>query len=155
MAVYYTLFIECYHEQDALRLQEQLSCWHAEINGNNVSMARVDVDFANGVWNIYANPLGPGYSPFGYVEGMNEPRVLEKLEDEIFKCISTGPGIRRAACGYEAQDWFVESGNQWMPEKVDCLSLLFDRNLISPPYKTEVLEFGPFYYRTPSIIKTV
>lgn len=153
MAVYHTLFIECYHEQDALRLQEQLNNWHAEINGNNVSMARVDVELMNGLWNVYANPRGPGDSPYSYGDEMNGAEIWFLLEDRLFSYISTFPGIRRAVCGYEAQDWFVKEENQWMPEKVDCLSLLFDRNLLSPPYKTEIVEFGPFYYRTPSIIK--
>lgn len=83
MAVYHTLFIECYREEDALRLHEQLKHWLWEVNGHSVSMAQCVMEPANGFWNVHANPLGPGYSRFGYVEGMNEPLVLEMLENEL------------------------------------------------------------------------
>lgn len=123
-------------------------------------MAQCVIEPADGFWNVHANPLGPGYSRFGYVEGMNEPQVLEKLEDELFNCIGTAPGIRRAACGYEAQDWFLNSYGDLDRDIVNLSSLLYDRNLplaglqqtaevgTVAKAKVGIVEFGPWYYRT-------
>lgn len=151
MACYFTLYLECYCQEDAI-----------QIAGRPVSMARVEVGHQNGFWCVLGNPSGPGYSPLGYVEGMNEPEVLKKLEDEIFKCIGSGPGIRRAACGYEAQDWFLNELGEWDGEVVSLNSLLYDRGLRPTPLRQTVetdtadkseagtVEFGPWYYRTRS-----
>lgn len=153
MAVYHTLFIECYGEQDALRLQEQLKRWSWQVNGQIVEMANIGMETHNGFWNVHANPKGPGYSSFGYGDGMNDPSVLALLEECLFRLIAKEPGIRRAACGYEAQDWFVDGLNNWNLEELNLPSLLFDRHLTPQPPGADIVEFGPLYYRTPSRYK--
>lgn len=150
MAVYHTLFIECYREPDALRLQEELKHWSWPVNGRVIAMASIEVEARNGFWNVYANPQGPGYSPFGYGEGMNDPALLASLEQHLFELIAKEPGIRRAACGYEAQDWFVDGLNNWNAENLDLPCLIFDRNLGPQTLSADIVEFGPHYYRTPS-----
>ncbi|MES2507772.1 MAG: hypothetical protein V4599_13785 [Verrucomicrobiota bacterium] len=147
MAVYYTFYIECYHEQDAVRIHDKLQVWTTEVYGREVSMARVLVEPEGELWYVYANPKGPGYSPFGYGEGLNEPETVALLEDRLYELIASEVGIRRALCGYEAQDVFRSGGDNLLDlDDLDVDNLVFDRNL--QPQREGVMELGCLYYRT-------
>lgn len=147
MAFYYTFFIECYREEDARRIHDKLQQWTMEVHGREVSMASVSIDSEGEFWYVYANPQGPGYSPFGYGEGMNEPETIALLEDDLYGCIATEAGIRRALCGYEAQDVFRNAENGLALDDLEVTNLVFDRKLMTK--RKGDVDLGPMYYRTP------
>jgi hypothetical protein len=52
MAVYFTFAIECYQEEDAVRLAERLRPHVIEAVGHKVPMARVDVSKEEELWYV-------------------------------------------------------------------------------------------------------
>lgn len=150
MAVFFTFAIECYQEEDAVRLAERLRPHVIEAVGHKVPMARVDVSKEEDLWYVWATPQGPGYSQFGYGEGLNEPDVISAIVEDLYGMISGNTGVRRAMCGYEGQDAFLEAyGN---PGLNDCGSrdLVYDKKICPPSPGSR--EFGTSHYRNSSVI---
>lgn len=148
MAVYFTFAIECYEEEAAVRLAERLRPHVIEAAGHKVPMARVDVSKEEELWYVWATPQGPGYSQFGYGEGLNESDVIDAIVEDLYGMIVDNAGVRRAQCGYEGQDAFLEAyGN---PGLNDCgeWNLVYDKK-IGPP-SPGAREFGTSHYRNPS-----
>lgn len=108
-------------------------------------MAEVDVSAKAGFWYVDAFPKGPGYSQFGYGEGLNELAMIRTIVDRLYEVIADEPGIRRALCGYEAQDVFVDSfGNQDL-NSFDIPDLVYDKSF--GRMEAGAKEFGTGYYR--------
>jgi len=146
MALYFTFAIECYREVEAIHIGELLRTLVVEVGERSVQMANVDV-FAHGdFWYVFGHPKGLGYSPYGYGEGLNEPTVVAVIIEYLYATIAAEHGIRRALCGYEAQDVFDLYGE---PELLcfDTPNLVYDRAAISR--QVDACEFGPNYYRNP------
>jgi hypothetical protein len=147
MAVYFTFAIECYQEADAMHLAERLRPHVIPAAGHKVPMARVDVSKEEELWYVWATPQGPGYSQFGYGEGLNEPNVTSAIVENLYEMISGDSGVRRAMCGYEGQDAFLESyGNPGLNDCGEC-NLIYDKK-IGPP-SPGAREFGACHYRNP------
>jgi hypothetical protein len=145
MAFFFSFAIECYEEMDAVRLAERLRSHVIEAEGHKVPMASVEISKEEELWYVWANPQGPGYSPYGYGEGLNEPQVISAIVENLYGMIAGDAGVRRAMCGYEAQDAFLEAyGN---PGLNDCgaYGLVYDKKL-GPP-ATGAREFGACHYR--------
>lgn len=144
MAQYFTLAIECYREADAVRIGCRLRELVLDIRNHQIMMARVEVFRHGDHWYVFANPQGPGYSEYGYGEGLNDPPTVALITEALYAKTATEQGIRRALCGYEAQDVFDLHGQ---PElfRFDTPNLVFDRNAVSR--QPGAREFGPYYFR--------
>lgn len=150
MAVYFTFAIECYQEEDAVRLAERLRPHVIPAVGHQVPMARVEVSKEEELWYVWATPQGPGYSQFGYGEGLNEPDVISAIVENLYGMIVDNAGVRRAMCGYEGQDAFLEAyGNPGLND-CDARDLVYDKKL-GPPLPG-AWEFGMGHYRNPPLI---
>lgn len=144
MALYFTFAIECHRQDDARRIGERLRALVLTVGGRPVPMAQVEV-FAHGeLWYVFANPQGPGYSQFGYGDGLNEPSTIAAITEGLYSTIAAERGVRRALSGYEAQDIFDLFGE---PELVrfDTPDLVYDRAAAVPTRDAE--QFGPYYFR--------
>ncbi len=144
MALYFTFAIECYREVEATHIGKLLRTLVLVVGERSVPMANVDVFSHGDLWYIFANPKGLGYSPYGYGEGLNEPAAVAMIAEGLYATIASEHGIRRALCGYEAQDFFDLYGE---PELVrfDTPNLVYDRAAVSR--QLDASEFGPYYYR--------
>jgi hypothetical protein len=144
MAFFFTFAIECYRDEDAVRIGERLQRCTLSIGTQGVSMSRVDVFARGDYWYIFAFPQGPGYSEFGNDAALNKPESTAAIIEQLYEIIATEPGMRRALCGYEAQDIFDLYGE---PELVQfgTPNLVYDRKAsIRGP---NAQEWGSDYYR--------
>ncbi len=147
MAVYFTFAIECYQEEDAVRLAERLRPHVIEAAGHKVPMARVWDSKKDELWYVWATPQGPGYSEFGYGEGLNETNVICAIVENLYGLISGNTGVRRAMCGYEGQDAFCDSYGGPNLDDLDTHDLVYDM-MLGPP-RPGAREFGASHYWNP------
>ncbi len=148
MAFFFTFAIECHQEQDAVRICENLRPCVVHVEGRQVPLADVDVVPKDGFWYVYAMPVGPGYSQYGYGEGMNEPSVIRAIIESLYEVIASEAGIRRALCGYEAQDLLNDCTDLSVLDRHDYPNLVYDRSF--GRHGPNSVEFGEFYYRNPA-----
>jgi hypothetical protein len=99
------------------------------------------------MWYVTVYPKGPGYSPHGYGDGLNKPEIIAKIIDQFYREVSNENGIRRALCGYEAQDAFEDGEGNPDLGTFDIPDLIYDQNAAGPGNGTQ--EFGPRFYRNP------
>jgi len=147
MAFYFTFIVECYREEDAVRIGEDLRSCVLQVAGHEVPMAMVDVSANAGFWYVCVMPKGPGYSDFGYGEGLNEPAAIRTIVDGLYERIAGETGVRRALCGYEAQDVFLDSSEDLDLNACHWPDLVYDRKM-GPP-QPGAWEFGTSHYRNP------
>ncbi|WP_414664847.1 hypothetical protein [Horticoccus sp. 23ND18S-11] len=151
MALYFAFVVECPRESDAIRICERLRTVVIAVAGRDVPMAEVKMEAKAGMWYVQAMPSGIGYSRYGGDVVLNRPESVTAVIDLLYEAIASEEGIRRALCGYEAQDAFEDvSGNPDL-SRFDIHDLVYDRNAI---YPTACLagarKFGVNYYRNPS-----
>jgi hypothetical protein len=147
MAFYFTFAVECYREEDALRFRDRLRSHVLEVGSHQVPMAEVDMLSKAGLWYVFAMPKGSGYSQFGYGEGLNEPAAIRTIVDQLYEVIAGEPGVRRALCGYEAQDAFEDSWGNPDLNSYDIPDLVYDRSF--GRFVEGTKEFGTTHYRNP------
>lgn len=149
MALYFTFYLECYREEDATRIAEHLKAWETpfQIAGRTVTNAQVGIESKNGFWYVLANPQGPGYSEYGYGEGMNAPVAITAISESLYQTIASEPGIRRGMAGYEAQDSFDEGDGSFNRTSTHLPDLIYDRQLGKG--REDTREWGLCYYRNP------
>lgn len=148
MALYFTLAIECYGEADAARIAKRLEALVLHIGIHQIPMAAVHTHVKGGMWYVTACPKGPGYSQYGYGDGLNDPEIIAKIIDQCYLEVSSERGIRRALCGYEAQDAFEDGDGDPDLDCFDLPDLIYDRAAATPEIGAQ--EFGTHFYRNPS-----
>jgi hypothetical protein len=148
MAFYFTLAIECYREADAARISEQLRPLVVSAGVHRIPMAVVRMSTRGNMWYVTACPKGPGYSQYGYGDGLNDPEIISEIIDQVYLNISNEDGIRRALCGYEAQDAFEDGDGSLDLDRFDLPDLIYDRDAASSELGAK--EFGSHFYRNPS-----
>lgn len=155
MALYFTFYLECYREEDAVRIAERLKSWETpfQIAGRTVTNASVGIDPKNGLWYVSAMPQGPGYSQYGYGEGMNEPAAVAAIIESLYETIASEPGIRRAIAGYEAQDYFDDPDGSFNRTSTHLEDLIYDRQLGKS--REDAREWGVCYYRNALICRPI
>lgn len=146
MAVFFTLGVECYREEDAARIGEELRVLVLPVAAHRIPMAHVDVMEKSGFWYVFAHPQGPGYCKFGYGEGLNEPEVIDEIIEQLYAFVGAETGIRRATCGYEAQDNFDLYGEPDFAQ-FDIPNLVYDKSASDRLDGAE--DHGLHYYRNP------
>ncbi len=146
MAVYFTLAVECYREADAIRLGELLRPLVLHVGIHHIPMARVGVFSEFSFWYVFVQPQGPGYSQYGYGEGLNDLDVIDQIIEQLYAFVGAESGIRRATCGYEAQDDFDLWGEPDFTS-FDIPNLVYDKS--AADRSTGAEDFGLHYYRNP------
>jgi hypothetical protein len=147
MAFYFTLAIECYREADAARISERLRPLVVCAGVHRIPMAVVHMSTKGDMWYVTACPKGPGYSQYGYGDGMNDPEIISEIVDQIYLNLSHEHGIRRALCGYEAQDAFEHGDGSPDLNRFDLPDLIYDRDAAGSEPGAQ--EFGLHFYRNP------
>jgi hypothetical protein len=147
MALYFTFAIECYQEADAVRLAERFRSLVLHIGNHQIPMAAVHTLTKGGLWYLTVCPKGPGYSQYGYGEGLNDPEVITLIIDHMYNEISNEHGIRRALCAYEAQDAFEDVHGNPELDRFDLADLVYDRQAAPP--ENGARELGSSFYRNP------
>lgn len=148
MAMYFSLVIECNREADAVRIKERLESLVLCLDDRRIPMANLDLYTKSDYWYVTACPVGPGYSTFGYVEGMNEPAMVARIIDELYLSLTSENGIRRALCGYEVHEAFVDGRGNVVLNQFDFSDLIYHWDAARPQPGAQ--EFGGQYYRNPS-----
>jgi hypothetical protein len=103
-------------------------------------MADVHTFKRSDMWYLTVCPKGPGYSQFGYGEGLNDPEFISAIIDQFYLEVSNERGIRRALCGYEAQDSFENGDGSSDLNRFDIPDLIYDRDASAP--ENGAREFG-------------
>ncbi|WP_038171598.1 hypothetical protein [Verrucomicrobium sp. BvORR106] len=145
MAMYFSLVIECYREVDAFRIKEGLESLVLCLDDRRVPMANLDLYTKSDFWYVTACPVGPGYSNFGFGEGMNEPAMVARIIDELYLSLTGENGIRRALCGYEVHDVFEDERGEAVLNRFDFSDLIYHRDAAEPQPGAQ--EFGREFYR--------
>jgi len=146
MAIYFTLAIECYNKDVLSGVERFLDDFIVRLPTLDLRFVVVEKFYRSGFWYIHADP-----------EDCNSMRRLfdfknsdlSHIVDLFYKSVSKINGIRRAMCGYEAQDYFVDGYNNPVLNDFSGLDLLFDASL-SSEYK-KCTSYGKYVRNQPVI----
>ncbi len=139
MARYFAIHIECYDEEATRRICAKLEKADLSHLGENIRLHGIEAILWKNQWSVIAYPHG----------FLHVPESINRLRLELFSIIASEKGIRRAVCGYEAQEYFQYDLE---PDQTDDFpDLLFhkdlDKNVGS---RSGLISVGEDYFLIPS-----
>jgi hypothetical protein len=151
MALYFTYAIECYRREDALRICDHLLSVPLPVANHRVRVIAANLWLREGLWLLTAHPEGIGHSYYSRTDPeLNSPNVVAGVIEQAYEAVARETGIRRALCGYEAQDGFEDAHGVPTPNDFTIPGLLFDASsLSSAQLPLGARRFGERYYRNP------